>query len=50
MTKLICKATGVVVEVADAQAAARMKKGGFTEQVAAKPATTTSKKTKTAKG
>ena len=50
MAKLICTATGVVVEVADPQAVERMKKGGFTDAVAAKPATATPKKAKTAKG
>ena len=50
MAKLTCTATGVVVEVADPKAVERMKKGGFTDAVAAKPATAAPKKAKTAKG
>ena len=50
MAKLVCTATGVVVEVADEKAVKRMKKGGFTDASAAKPATAAPKKAKTAKG
>jgi hypothetical protein len=39
MVKLVCTATGVVVEVADAQAVERMKKSGFTVADAAKTST-----------
>ena len=39
MAKLVCTATGVVVEVADEKAVERMKKGGFTVADAAKTST-----------
>ena len=36
MAKLVCAATGVVVDVADERAVERMKRSGFTEEVATK--------------